>query len=192
MRIAVTTLALGLAVLAAGCVPSFHPLYTEEDLVLDDRLVGLWGQDDDEDKWIFERSEGKAYRLIQIDDNGVGRLDVHIVQLGEHRFLDTFPAESDGSQNVMAALHSLPVHTLWKLTVEEDAVSMAVMNPTWLKEGIEKGTLQVKHEMLRVADDSGVVLTASTAELQAFVLKHADEEDAWGGPIKLKRILHDS
>ena len=42
MRALKLTVALGLVVLLAGCFPSLHPLYTEEDLVYDSALVGTW------------------------------------------------------------------------------------------------------------------------------------------------------
>ncbi len=36
-----------LALLAGSCIPSLFPLYTEKDLVTDDRIVGTWATGDD-------------------------------------------------------------------------------------------------------------------------------------------------
>ena len=52
-----TILLIGmLAALAASCIPSLFPLYTEDDLVWDDRIEGTWRMDNGS-VWIIERLE---------------------------------------------------------------------------------------------------------------------------------------
>jgi len=187
-RIVTGTIA-GLALLLAGCLPCVHPLYTESDLILDDRLVGVWQPADSDDKWIFDGAdEAKVYGLTHVDGKGAGRLEVRVLRLGEHSFVDIFPSDSEMIRNGLYAAHMLPVHTFWQAAIGDDEVSLAIMNPTWLKEGLKAGTLDVKHEIVTVDDDEAVVLTAGTAELQRFVLKHVETPDAWGGPIVLRRL----
>jgi hypothetical protein len=44
MAAASVLVAVGIAVMAGGCIPSLHPLYTEKELVFDPSIVGVWGK----------------------------------------------------------------------------------------------------------------------------------------------------
>ena len=43
-----------LALMAGSCIPSLFPLYTNEDLITDDRIVGTWDAGDG-GIWVIER-----------------------------------------------------------------------------------------------------------------------------------------
>ena len=96
-----------LAILPAGCVPvvSLHPLFTRENLVFEEKLVGTWVKDpnDPEVTWAFSRLEESAakgpleswreditkfYRLDITDQDGrKGSFAACLVKLGD-RLLD--------------------------------------------------------------------------------------------------------
>ncbi|MHC4244422.1 MAG: hypothetical protein ACYSU4_18605, partial [Planctomycetota bacterium] len=65
-----------LAALLGGCVPvmSLHPLYTEKDVVFEERLLGRWVDDPSspETIWEFSRIEepNNAYNLLFSDEEG--------------------------------------------------------------------------------------------------------------------------
>ena len=54
-----------LAVLLGGCVPSLHPLYTEKEIVFEEKLLGVWTQS--EPNWLaydfpsFRTGNGKNF-----------------------------------------------------------------------------------------------------------------------------------
>ena len=165
MRLVVVTLALVLS----GCLtPSIHPLYTDEDLVFEDSLVGTWS--DDDQAWTFRSDDEGGYRLTVLDDGEESKLIAHLVQLGEHRFLDLYPEDPD-CESCWYYLHMLPVHTFSRATLQGDVLELAFMDAEWLKDKSEAGELGLAHEFR----DDQVVLTAGTGELQEFVLGHLDE-----------------
>jgi hypothetical protein len=182
-------LASALATVVAGCVPSLHPLYTEKDLVFDAALVGVWSEKEDaSETWAFEKTGEKAFKLVYTVDGKSGEFEAHLLKLGNTLFLDLYP---DGkgldelNRNDFYKSHLIPGHTFAKVTRIEPSVQMAFLNPDWLKELLEQNPKAIRHE--KVSDR--IVLTASTKELQEFVLKNVNTKDAFGGePSDLKRI----
>jgi hypothetical protein len=63
-----------LALALAGCVPSWNPFYTENDLVFDPALAGAWrpveAKDASKEAWEFTKAGDKHYQLAQTDEEG--------------------------------------------------------------------------------------------------------------------------
>ena len=72
------TLFFFLAVVIGGCVPvaSIHCLYTKENAVFEEKLLGTWVDDPNspETTWEFTRIDepNDAYKLIFTDEEGHG------------------------------------------------------------------------------------------------------------------------
>jgi hypothetical protein len=47
-----------LAVFMGGCVLSLHPLYTENDLIFEEKLLGTWAEEGSKVTWQFKRATG--------------------------------------------------------------------------------------------------------------------------------------
>ena len=159
-----------------GCfVLSVHPLYFEKDLVFESGLVGTWGEKEHEkdlsELWIFKKSGEKSYRLIIRDvEEGEGLFEAHLLKLGDHMFLDLYPEEPEtGSE--FYNMHVIPAHSFMRVSLEGYVLRLAFFDLDWLKKNIEQNKVSIKHE----CRDDTIVLTASTEELQAFVLKHIEE-----------------
>ena len=159
-----------------GCfVLSVHPLYFEKDLVFESGLVGTWGEKEHEkdlsELWIFKKSGEKSYRLIIRDvEEGEGLFEAHLLKLGDHMFLDLYPEEPEtGSE--FYNMHVIPAHSFMRVSLEGHVLRLAFFDLDWLKKNIEQNKVSIKHE----CRDDTIVLTASTEELQAFVLKHIEE-----------------
>jgi hypothetical protein len=180
--------AAALAMVLTACVPSIHPLYTEHDLVFDPALVGVWSEDEKADEtWAFEKSGDQAYKAIYSEKGKTGEFDVHLLKLGDTLFLDFYP-QDDGikqmDRNDFYRFHFLPVHTFARVSLSGATLEMGFFDADWLKNLLEEKPKAIRHER-RGAD--GIILTASTKELQKFVLDHADE--AFGDkPTALKRV----
>lgn len=41
-----------------GCIPSLNPLYTNDDLVTDDNLIGEWCENQSKETWTIEKRDG--------------------------------------------------------------------------------------------------------------------------------------
>jgi hypothetical protein len=184
MRNALTVAAIGAALFVAGCIPSLHPLYTEDDLIFEPALLGAWNNEDETEVWTFEQRGGLEY-LMTVDDGDDGPVeyDAHLMELGSHRFLDVFIHDRDVLDRY--GPHLLPTHTFYRIEIEADTVRMVGLDEDWLKDEIEAGEVTIAHEFVRVPSRAGpgtedlLVLTASTEELQAFVTRYADDPEAF-------------
>jgi hypothetical protein len=173
---------LGLLVLLiAGCVRSFHPLYTEKDLILDQTIVGTW-IDNDNNVWTFLKGKDKSYELVYTEKNSPAKFSAHLVKLGKYLFLDLAPGES-GIDNGFFSAHLIPVHTISRIWVYPDSVQLSLFDNGWLKEMIDKKRLSIAHE--RQGDS--IILTAPTTELQKLVTKFANDKKAFPEPGVLRR-----
>src|SRR5688500_7739968 len=80
---------LGLVLIAAGCVPSLNPLYTEADVIFEPWLIGTWAEPDSTSTWEFSKAGAKKYKLVQTDSDGQkAAFEARLVKLKDQRFLD--------------------------------------------------------------------------------------------------------
>lgn len=171
--------------LVAGCVPSWNPLYTDKDLVFDPQLVGVWKGEEGE-IWKFEKQDEKNYKLTYTDKEGKATFLAHLLKLKERRFLDLYlhdDAEKDLKLNALATMTIVPVHLFMRVDEIGSSLKMAAVNPEALKKQVEKNPKAIS--LLKQKDH--IVFTATTEELQAFVMKHAEGEELFGSPFSLAR-----
>jgi hypothetical protein len=182
------TAGLALMTVLAGCVvTSVYPFYTAKDVVFDPALVGAWAQADStnaaNEHWKFEQAEGQAYQLTVQDKEERTEYDVRLFKLSDRRFLDLCPRERPDN--------SLPLHYLLQVTRIEPELETTMLDYDWLKKVIENDPKAIRHlvvpKKLGESGDGDLVLTADTAELQAFVLKHLQTEGAFGKGMAMKR-----
>ena len=184
-----------LAVLLGGCVPvmSLHPLYTEKDAVFEERLLGAWVDDTNspETTWEFNRPDEKdnKYRLVFADKEGKqGSFDAHLTKLGDRLFLDVFPSEPPWDEQdpnkvnwVFNTLFLVPVHTFIKINIIESQMTLQLTDDEDFKKLLEENPNAVEFATI----EKQPVLTAPTNELQAFVLKYADDERLFSNEVNL-------
>jgi hypothetical protein len=173
---------LGLLFVMTGCIPSVHPLYTDQDLIFDPSLVGQWADKSGKETWTFTANGEKQYKLLYVDeDDKQGEFAVHLLKIADRRFLDIYPADPKLQQNDFYKGHLMPVHTFMRVQMQNDVLQMAFMKPDWIKDFLQKNPAAIKHE--KVNDD--VLLTAQPKDLQAFLTQHEKTPDAWneGNPL---------
>jgi len=184
-----------LAALLGGCVPvmSLHPLYTKEDVVFEKKLLGTWMQDDNETIWEFKcpNEPGKTYKFTFSDKEGQkGSFDAHLTKLQDKLFLDVYPGEppwdeKDPNRLVWPynTLFLIPAHTFIKIDSIEPQSKMRLTDDDEMEKLLKEDPNAVKHESVK----DGFILTASTKELQAFVLKYADDSRLFTNETVLSR-----
>ncbi len=186
-------------------VISFYPLYTQKELVRDDRIVGKWmskliKEEVSEDSMVWEInfrekkwknklrnnvvkgnkqvSNSFTYKLkiysANQDDDNTAEFDVHIVKLNDDFFLD-FLLDDWDTDNAFSVMHVLPVHTFAKLEVGEGKFTVKWLDGDFLEELLEGNKIRIRHEKRKDAS----LLTAKPKELQKFIIKYADNEDAY-------------
>jgi hypothetical protein len=186
-----------LAVLFGGCVPvlSLHPLYTEENVVFEEKLFGTWVDDPNspETTWEFKHIDEpeNAYKLIFSDEEGrKGSFVARLVKLQNRLFMDVYPGElpwEPEDPNKMEwpynSLFLIPAHTFLKIDSIGPQLKIRLVLEGKMEELLKEDPNAVKH----ISVEDRLVLTASTKELQAFVLKYADDERVFTDEIILRR-----
>lgn len=183
-----------LAVLLGGCLPvmSLHSLYTVEEVVFENKLLGTW-VDDSNNTWEFKCPDEleKAYELIIRDKEGEkGSFVAYLVKLENRLFLDVYPGKPPWDEKdpnkvewPYNTLFFIPVHTFIKINGIEPELKLQLTDDDELKKLLKEDPNVVKHEFV----EDGVILTASTKELQAFVVKYADDSRVFPEEIVLNR-----
>jgi hypothetical protein len=192
-----------LAALLGGCLPvmSLHPIYTEKDVIFEEKLLGKWVDDPNspETTWQFSRVDEpkNAYNLVFYDQEGKkGVFIAHLVRLrsvGTYKnrlFLDIFPAELpweiEDPNKVELPYNSLflmPVHTFIKIDSIGLSLKMKLTNEEEMRKLLEEKPYAVKHTFV----EDRLLLTASTKEIHNFILKYADDERVFKSEIVLRR-----
>jgi hypothetical protein len=186
-----------LAVIVGGCVPviSLHQLYTEKDIVVDKKLCGTWLDDPNNTKsiWEFESIDEpkNAYKLIFTDEEGKkGSFVTYLVKLKDRFFLDVYPSGlpcEPQDPNKMDWMYNsfflIPAHTFVKVDSIEPQLKLRITLESKMEELLKENPSAVDHTYV----GDRLVLTASTKELQAFVLKYADDERVFTSQVTLSR-----
>jgi hypothetical protein len=196
-----------LAVLMGGCIPVFslQPLFTSDELVFDERLLGTWVEDVNEPKdvWQFTRFDAdsgdlfgqkledpNAYRL-QITSNGHrGDLVAVLGNLGDELFLNVFAVKLPGGQTDIEdvnlpynAMLFVRTHTFFKVEPLDDELKLHFTDDVRFAELLKADPNAVRYEVI----DGTPILTATTQELQAFATKYADDERLFATEVLLVR-----
>jgi len=186
-----------LAAIIGGCVPviSLHPLYTEKDVVVDQKLYGTWVDDVNNPKttWEFKSIDEpkNAYKFIFSDEEGMkGSFVAHLVKLQNKLFLDIFPSDlpwDTEDPNKMDwpfnSLLLIPAHMFVKIDSIEPQLKLRLTLESDMEELLKENPSAVEHTSV----GDRLVLTGSTKELQAFVLKYADNEKVFTDQVVLNR-----
>ena len=176
----------GVLLLLSGCiVQSLHPLYTDENVIFDMRLIGQWAEEGSKEIWEFSRLDEKRYGcVVYVDEEEKGMLEAHLLTIKGKMFLDFFPTEPDWPSGIFYQLHLMPVHTFAFVRQIEPTLQIRFPNIDWLQELLEKNPDAIRHEKRGKHD---IILSASTEVLQTFWLAHIDTEGAFDKPIDLQR-----
>ena len=183
-----------LALILNSClVKSLHQFYTEDDVIYKQELIGSW-LDSDSTKWVISRysfSKGlmqedsldNSYLVEMYEEDALSpsKFNVHLFQLNDKLYLDFLPIR-DERYNKMLDIHLVSSHSIARVKFEKDGqVGISWFNESWLEELFKENRIKISHEVIGpMSGNHGkeYVLTASTEELQKFLIKYDDEPDA--------------
>lgn len=173
--------------LLIGCIPSYHPLFTSDNVAFEPDLVGTWKVKDKDETIQFTAAEDKSYRMVYTDGDGKsGVFEAHLTRIDGHLFLDIFPSELDVPQNGFYKIHFVPAHTFMLIhEVSKEQLQLAMINLQWLGKHLEAHPDALKHER---REKGQLMLTASTDQLRTFFAKHVTTPKAFGDPSTLTRV----
>jgi hypothetical protein len=184
MRTLIRLLTLALLLTLGGCVPSLQPFYADKDVAFDPTLLGTWSDDGGSDTWEFTKHGERGYKLHCTDEEGrQGRFVVFRFRLAGNNLLDLYPEEPEPQADEFYKRHLLRLHTFLLVLQSEPTVRITTLDPDWLQRFLANNATALQHQ--RVAER--LILTASTAELQNFILAHLKTPGAFGEPDELIR-----
>ncbi len=178
-----TVISTVLLLVIAGCVPSLHELWTPKTLVYDDAIKGRYQQD--EAVWTFVGDPNSKSWALTIDEKEgkQSKLTARLVQVGQQRFFDFYPAEDAQIETgEWVKLHLVPAHLFFKVDKSAESFKVAAMNPDEVGKLLKEKPQLVKHEVI---EDDRVVLTDTPENLQKFLIEGLKVEEFFGDPIEL-------
>jgi hypothetical protein len=172
--------------LLTGClVTSVYPFYTDKDIVSESGLAGKWASTNEEtEHWVFEKDATRAFRLTYTTKTSTNIMSATPFRLGDNKFLDLMGDPETGSETQPPPI---PSHFLLHLLRTSPSITMVPMDYDWLTQLLTNKPAAVRHHFIGEGDKRRLVLTADTKELQAFVIKHINNKEAWGDALELKR-----
>jgi len=166
--------------LIAGCLPSLHSVYTDEDLVFEPEIVGFWKLENSPQTWDFTKRDERSYDLVFTDKHGQsGRFVAHVCRVDDTLFLDLFPRQEKIDATAFYKYHLLPIHTVYMVKQTNPSLELVSIDLNWLKEHLADHPDALSHS----THNNRTLITASTKELQKFLLKH---KDRFTGAFRLK------
>jgi len=182
MKKAVSILAL---LIMSGCIPSLHAIYQPKDLVFDPKLVGEWSEPSAQDSWKFAKLDATSYRFTYTDRGGVkSNFKACLAKTEGMTLLDLTPEKDGIGGNELYKAYLLPLHTFFCVEkLDADNLELASMDYGWFKQHLKANPDAIAHEKV----DETVILTASSQEIQAFLLKHRQTAGAFTKLPKMTR-----
>lgn len=175
-----------LTLMVSSClVKSLHPFYKESDVIYDPSLVGYW-LDNDSSLWTIEQLKVSSVGSERVVDSykinyfekkdEASEFEVHLFKLKGQTYVDFIPFDVNVPD--MTAFHLVPTHSIAKIEMSRDSINLKWFNESWLAGLLENNKIRISHETIKGADDS-YILTASTEELQKFIIKYGNDPNAF-------------
>jgi len=119
------------------------------------------------------------------NDNGEVEIEPRLTGIAPGIYWEFVPGESaDGRAHF--SIRPRQTHEFFKVVLVDEGrtLQLAQLDDSWVRQQIEDGKLEIDHEKL---ESGGIVLTASTHDLQQLVLEHVDDKDAFFEAITARR-----
>ncbi len=198
MKKLLTATVLVAIVMLSGCLSALHPLFTEEDLVFDPKLVGSWQAGPDNKVYTFQQGTAesfgelpeamqklanKAYLLTITSPKTGEETDKYyafLARIGKHLYLDYYPTQTQRQKAYpdFYKTNFVQMHSFYRLQAGKDQNSIVIgqFADSYLRTLIDKKQIRIRHEL---KSDGSYVITAPTEELQQYVLKYGDVDEAY-------------
>jgi|ERR1051325_827037 hypothetical protein len=178
---------LATAALLGACIPSLNPFYTQKDVAFESQLLGTWQEKEKRDEpqvWKFEEDKDKAYKLTVTEKEGKqGEFEAHLFKLKQEYFLDIVATEIGTNVADLITASMIPGHLLFRVPQIEPELKLAGTDYDWLEKYLKEHPKALAHHL----ENDRITLTAETADLQSFILKHLGEGEFFGKPGEMVR-----
>ena len=197
-KIILTTAVALLLIFLSSCLSTLHPIFTDKDLAYDPKLIGAWNTENEGKKGkviisnlATENSlelpgnisaiKQQGYFIIYKDENGKTseQYIAFLARIGKHLYFDYYPIDKkeDRKLDEFSGVHFVRMHTSYRVEILKDgSFELSQLDGSYVKSLIDEKKIRISHET--DADDN-TIITASTKELQQYLLKYGDEPSAY-------------
>ena len=132
-----------------------------------------------------------SYPLRVGGSKGEQKVEPHLLRLGESAYME-FTVEGKGSP---AVAHLRNAHRFFKVTTDGKKLRLDWIDDDKLKEAVVKGTVRIGNALIGAGETGSpadttkkdIVLTASTADLQKFVVEHMNDDKIFTEHAEMQR-----
>lgn len=184
------------AMFFTGCLTTLHPIFTVNDLVTDSRLEGTWTDEKNGTTIIYRKptpqelgrlspvlQRQSARILVMEQKNEESSVELlqfaFLVKLGKYYYLDYYPVETDEIKNDFFTAHYFPMHSIYRIDFTGDRTfDLRQLDAGYLESLIQNKKIRLGYEVI---DDERYVITAPTKDLQQYILKYCEVDEAYNG-----------
>jgi len=186
-----------LLIFLSSCLTTLHPIFTEKDLAYDPKLIGTWNIEREGNKQRVTISNLATENSVELLGNisnikekgylityqrGDGefpeRYIAFLARIGKHLYFDYYPADKKEYLKIdeFFRAHLVKIHTSYRVEILNDgSFELSQLDGSYVKSLIDQKKIRISHET--GADD--IVITASTSELQQYLIKYSEEPEAY-------------
>ena len=197
-KITLTTAFALLLIFLSGCLTTLHPIFTEKDLAYEPKLIGIWNAERDGNKekvtisnLATENSielpgnisdiKQKGYLISYQREDGeiTERYIAFLARIGMHLYFDYYPADKKEDRKIdeFFEVHFVKMHTSYRVEILKDgSYELSQLDEGFVTKLIDEKKIRISYE---TSADDNKVITASTKELQQYLLKYGDEPSAY-------------
>ena len=186
-----------LLIFLSGCLTTLHPIFTEKDIVYDSKLIGTWNTESNGNKGValitnlatessielpgkISTIKQKGYLISYLGVDGESdRYIAFLAKIGKHLYFDYYPADKKEDRKIdeFFGAHFVKMHTSYRVDISKDgSFELIQLDEGYVRKLIDEKKIRINYE--KDADDN-TVITASTSELQQYLLKYGDEPSAY-------------
>ncbi len=116
--------------------------------------------------------QSTTYSLQVKSGKGGPTIQPALVKIGEAAYLEFQNGAPDGK----VAAHVRRAHWIMKVAKKEKTLQLDWADDEAFRKAVQAGTLKLPNKLLGEGKNQDVVITASTQELQEFIVEHADDK----------------
>ena len=192
----------------SGCLNTLFPIFTVKDVTYNSALIGSWKyKEDDKIRFIefknipADRKKELTNEINVVSDKGylVNRMDsagnlisqsfVFLAKIGKNYFLDFYPAELPSQKSIAGIYkdHFIKAHTSYKFEFkDQEHFVMKRFARDFLDKLISTNKINIAHQVVEEEN----VITASTEELQKFIIQYSDNPKAFAFETICERSVY--
>jgi hypothetical protein len=184
--------------LATGCRTRFfqtsiNPFFEATEAPGD--LAGRWIQEGKEGEGLdFLPGEKNEWQVGSFETKEGGEEEkisggvVRFGRVGGTLYWDMTAAKSDATGG-LAMEHLLELHSVARVRLDGDTMELSFLDPDWMAGALADGRVSLEHfHEGKGSDDTSIILTAPTRELEALLKDHDNDPEAFGDPELYHRV----